>query len=166
MPERLEMIRDADAVEAEALGRDAEGEQSRGRELLRGRLVAESQRRDCGGGRHKLGPMVARPYTGWLALVPVKALPRGKSRLAGVLDEDARGDLVLFLLRRVVKACLEAGLEVSVVSPDAEVHAAARALGADAFDDGGRTSRPASGSRCSATRARPAWSCSRPTFRT
>jgi 2-phospho-L-lactate guanylyltransferase len=70
--------------------------------------------------------------------VPVKALPRGKSRLAGVLDEDARGDLVLFLLRRVVNACLEAGLEVCVVSPDAEVHAAARALGADALDDGGR----------------------------
>jgi 2-phospho-L-lactate guanylyltransferase len=79
--------------------------------------------------------MVAR--IGWLALVPVKALPRGKSRLAGVLDEDARGDLVLFLLRRVVTACLEAGLEVCVVSPDAEVHAAARALGADALDDGG-----------------------------
>jgi 2-phospho-L-lactate guanylyltransferase len=70
-------------------------------------------------------------------LVPVKELPRGKSRLAGVLDEDARGDLVLFLLRRVVKACFEAGLEVSVVSPDPEVHAAAHALGADAFDDGG-----------------------------
>jgi 2-phospho-L-lactate guanylyltransferase len=82
--------------------------------------------------------MVARSHSGWLALVPVKALPRGKSRLAGVLDEDARGDLVLFLLRRVVNACHEAGLEVCVVSPDAEVHAAARALGADALDDGGR----------------------------
>jgi 2-phospho-L-lactate guanylyltransferase len=81
--------------------------------------------------------MVARPDR-WLALVPVKALPRGKSRLAGVLDEDARGDLVLFLLRRVVRACLEAGLDVCVVSPDAEVHAAARALGADTLDDGGR----------------------------
>jgi len=85
--------------------------------------------------------MVARSLGapgGWLALVPVKALPRGKSRLAGVLDEDARGDLVLFLLRRVVAACLEAGLEVCVVSSDADVHAAASTLGADALDDGGR----------------------------
>jgi 2-phospho-L-lactate guanylyltransferase len=73
-----------------------------------------------------------------VALVPVKALPRGKSRLADVLDGDARADLVLFLLRRVVTACQEAGLAVCVVSPDAEVHAAARALGADALDDGGR----------------------------
>jgi 2-phospho-L-lactate guanylyltransferase len=81
--------------------------------------------------------MVARSHGGWLALVPVKALPRGKSRLAGVLDGDARADLVLFLLRRVVGACHEAGLAVCVVSPDAEVHAAARALGADALDDGG-----------------------------
>ena len=109
--------------------------------------------------------MVARE-AGWLALVPVKALPRGKSRLAGVLDEDARGDLVLFLLRRVVGACQEAGLEVCVVSPDAEVHAAARALGADALDDGGRDLSAASASRSSATRARSASSCSRPICRT
>src|SRR4029077_6582425 len=132
------MIRDADAVEAEALGRDAEREQLRGRELLGGRLVAEPQRRDFGGRRHKLGPMVARSHRGWLALVPVKALPRGKSRLAGVLDADGRSDLVLFLLRRVVGACLEAGLPVCVISPDPEVHAVARPLGATALDDGGR----------------------------
>jgi 2-phospho-L-lactate guanylyltransferase len=81
--------------------------------------------------------MVARSHGGWLALVPVKALPRGKSRLADVLDGDARADLVLFLLRRVVEACLEAGLAVCVVSPDADVHATARALGADVLDDGG-----------------------------
>ena len=82
--------------------------------------------------------MVARSHGGWLALVPVKALPRGKSRLADVLDGDARADLVLFLLRRVVGACQEAGLAVCVVSPDPDVHAAARSLGADALDDGGR----------------------------
>jgi 2-phospho-L-lactate guanylyltransferase len=82
--------------------------------------------------------MVARSHGGWLALVPVKALPRAKSRLGDVLDGDARADLMLFLMRRVVGACLEAGLEVTVVSPDAEVHAAARALGAAALDDGGR----------------------------
>jgi 2-phospho-L-lactate guanylyltransferase len=81
--------------------------------------------------------MVAPPR-GWLAVVPVKALPGGKSRLGAVLDGDARADLVLFLLRRVVGACREAGLEVCVVSPDAEVHAAAEALGAEALDDGGR----------------------------
>jgi 2-phospho-L-lactate guanylyltransferase len=82
--------------------------------------------------------MVARSDYGWLALVPVKELPRGKSRLADVLDADARGDLVLFLLRRVVGACFAAGLPVCVISPDAEVHAAARGLGADVLDDGGR----------------------------
>jgi 2-phospho-L-lactate/phosphoenolpyruvate guanylyltransferase len=82
--------------------------------------------------------MVARSDGGWLALVPVKALPRAKSRLADVLDGDARADLMLFLMRRVVGACLEAGLEVCVVSPDPEVHAAARALGAGTLDDGGR----------------------------
>jgi 2-phospho-L-lactate guanylyltransferase len=81
--------------------------------------------------------MVARSHGGWLALVPVKSLARGKSRLAGVLDGDARADLVLTLLGRVVEACQEAGLAVCVVSPDADVHAAARALGADALDDGG-----------------------------
>ncbi|MEY2518128.1 MAG: 2-phospho-L-lactate/phosphoenolpyruvate guanylyltransferase [bacterium] len=81
--------------------------------------------------------MVARSHGGWLALVPVKELPRGKSRLAEVLDGDARADLVLFLMGRVVRACLEAGLDVCVVSPDADVHAAARALGADVLDDGG-----------------------------
>lgn len=82
--------------------------------------------------------MLARSHGGWLALVPVKALPRGKSRLADVLDGDARADLTLSLMRRVVAACLEAGLEVCVVSPDADVHAAALALGATALDDGGR----------------------------
>ncbi|HEY3612353.1 MAG TPA: 2-phospho-L-lactate guanylyltransferase [Gaiellales bacterium] len=82
--------------------------------------------------------MVARSHGGWLALVPVKALPRGKSRLADVLDGDARADLSLALMQRVVGACLEAGLAVCVVSPDADVHAAARALGATALDDGGR----------------------------
>jgi 2-phospho-L-lactate/phosphoenolpyruvate guanylyltransferase len=82
--------------------------------------------------------MVAPSIGGWLALVPVKALPRGKSRLSDVLDGDARADLVLFLLRRVVGACREAGLAVCVVSPDAEVCATARALGAEALDDGGR----------------------------
>jgi 2-phospho-L-lactate/phosphoenolpyruvate guanylyltransferase len=82
--------------------------------------------------------MVARSHGGWLALVPVKALPRGKSRLADVLDGDARADLMLCLLARVVGACLEAGLPVCVVSPDDEVHEAARALGADVLDDGGR----------------------------
>ena len=87
-------------------------------------------------------------------MVPVKALPRGKSRLAAVLDEDARGDLVLFLLRRVVGACQEAGLEVCVVSPDAEVHAAARALGADALDDGGRDLSASVGARARAPRRR------------
>src|SRR6185503_7177150 len=107
-------------------------------ELLGGCLVAKTQWGEGRGRRHRLGPMVARSHGGWLALVPVKALPRGNSRLAELLDLGARPALVLFLLRRVVEACLDAGLEVCVVSPDADVHAAARALGARVLDDGGR----------------------------
>ena len=43
MPERLEVVRDRDAVEAEALGGESEREQVGRRELLGGRLVAEAQ---------------------------------------------------------------------------------------------------------------------------
>ena len=99
--------------------------------------------------------------------MPVKALPRGKSRLAEVLDEDARSDLVLFLLRRVVRACQEAGLEVCVVSPDAQVHGAARALGADVLDDGGRDLSASVAPRTGAPRGRAQGSsCSPPICRT
>ena len=111
--------------------------------------------------------MVARPEAGWLALVPVKALPRGKSRLAEVLDEDARGDLVLFLLRRVVGACQEAGLRSASSRPMPQVHGAARALGADVLDDGGRDLSASVAPRAGAPRRRArASSCSPPTCRT
>ena len=43
VPERLEVIRDRDAVEAELLGEQREAEQLRGGELLGGRLVSESK---------------------------------------------------------------------------------------------------------------------------
>lgn len=73
-----------------------------------------------------------------VAIVPVKSLDGAKSRLAGALEPEARRALVLGMLAGVVDAACGAGLAVCVVSPDPAVHAAARALGAEALDDGGR----------------------------
>ena len=96
--------------------------------------------------------MVARSHGGWLALVPVKALPRGKSRLADVLDGDARADLVLFLLRRVVGACLEAGLDgLRRLAGRRGARGGARARRRRARRRRARSLRPASRSRSSAT---------------
>jgi 2-phospho-L-lactate guanylyltransferase len=72
-----------------------------------------------------------------VAIVPLKALDDAKSRLGRVSSAPDRRALALTLLGRVVRACAEAGLPVVVVSPDADVHAAARRLGADTLDDGG-----------------------------
>jgi 2-phospho-L-lactate guanylyltransferase len=55
-----------------------------------------------------------------------------------VLAPEERSTLVLDLLARVVAACAQAGLPVTVVSPDPAVHRAAAELGADSLDDGGR----------------------------
>jgi len=66
------------------------------------------------------------------ALVPVKALRHSKSRLRPVLSDDQRHALVLAMLEDVV--CLLAGVPAvattAVVSPDADVLAFARQLGA------------------------------------
>ena len=55
VPEGLEVIRDGDTVEPEALGRDPEREQLGRSELLGGRLVAQAQWREWRGRRHRLG---------------------------------------------------------------------------------------------------------------
>jgi len=71
------------------------------------------------------------------ALVPAKALDRAKGRLAALLTEDERRQLVLAMLEDVVKA-LQALPEidsVAVISPDAEVLDAARALAAEAIEE-------------------------------
>ena len=69
------------------------------------------------------------------ALVPAKALDRAKGRLAAVLSEDERRRLALAMLADVtaaIAAVPEIGPGV-VVSPDAEVLARARSLGAYAL---------------------------------
>lgn len=72
-----------------------------------------------------------------VAVIPLKALDRAKSRLGEVLDADARHDLALTMLARTVDACRGAGLDPWVVSPDPAVHASAEVLGARSLDDGG-----------------------------
>ncbi|MDO8615737.1 MAG: 2-phospho-L-lactate guanylyltransferase [Dehalococcoidia bacterium] len=71
------------------------------------------------------------------ALVPAKALDQAKGRLAALLSEDERRRLALAMLEDVVRALQGAariGL-IAVVSPDAEVLALARELGAQAIQE-------------------------------
>jgi 2-phospho-L-lactate guanylyltransferase len=75
------------------------------------------------------------------ALVPVKRLDEGKSRLQGVLERHALERLTLAMLADLLEA-LRAAPEVNrviVLTPDPAVAAAARAAGAEALerDDGG-----------------------------
>lgn len=76
------------------------------------------------------------------AIVPVKALGEAKSRLAGVLSPQARRRLVLAMLDDVL-AALAATPAISqtvVVSPDAEVAAAARGRHASVCHESAPTS--------------------------
>jgi 2-phospho-L-lactate guanylyltransferase len=71
------------------------------------------------------------------ALVPAKALDRAKGRLAALLTEDERRQLALAMLEDVIKT-LQSVPEidsVAVISPDAEVLDAARALDAEAIEE-------------------------------
>ena len=74
-------------------------------------------------------------------VVPAKALPRGKSRLAPVLEEAERRALSLGFLDRVLRACLAArGVApgvVHTVSDGADALERARALGAAALAQSG-----------------------------
>jgi len=69
------------------------------------------------------------------ALVPVKALPRSKSRLRPALSDDQRQALVMAMLEDVVGLLSDvpAITTTAVVSPDADVLAFARRLGAQAI---------------------------------
>ena len=79
------------------------------------------------GRRHRLGRMVAR--TRWLALVPVKALPRGKSRLAEVLEERkgaaADSSYVASLyhkgLNKILEKVGEESVETIIAAKDAAI---------------------------------------------
>lgn len=67
-----------------------------------------------------------------VALVPVRSLSSGKSRLGEPLDAEERADLVLALLHRTVEQALAASrlAGVLVVSEDADLLRQARAIGA------------------------------------
>jgi 2-phospho-L-lactate guanylyltransferase len=67
------------------------------------------------------------------AIVPVKALPTAKQRLASVLPPPARRQLVLAMLQRVLDAVQAAGGlgQIVVVTPDAAVAELAQANGAE-----------------------------------
>ena len=67
-----------------------------------------------------------------VAVVPVRSLSSGKSRLGEPLDAEERADLVLALLRRTVEQALAASrlAGVVVVSEDADLLQQARVMGA------------------------------------
>jgi 2-phospho-L-lactate guanylyltransferase len=69
-----------------------------------------------------------------LAVVPVKRLAAGKSRLAAALGREATRALTLAMLGDVIEALRASGRidRIAVATPDAEVGEAARALGAEA----------------------------------
>lgn len=65
------------------------------------------------------------------ALIPVKSLREGKTRLSAVLSAEQRHQLTIAMLYDVLQAAIEAGLwPVTVVSADADVLSAAVAQGA------------------------------------
>ena len=74
------------------------------------------------------GPSLSRI----VAVVPVRSLSSGKSRLGEPLDAEERADLVLALLRRTVEQALAASrlTGVVVVSEDADLLRQAREMGA------------------------------------
>ena len=69
------------------------------------------------------------------ALVPIKRLTTGKSRLEGALDRSQLEALCLAMMEDVLSALLEVDAldRVIVATPDAAAAAAATALGAEAF---------------------------------
>ena len=73
------------------------------------------------------------------AIVPVKPLRRGKSRLAGALSENERADLNRLLLERTLRTLtdLKEVEQVLVVSRDSSALAIARELGARTVQEDG-----------------------------
>jgi 2-phospho-L-lactate guanylyltransferase len=100
-----------------------------------------------------------------VALVPVRSLSGGKSRLGEPLDAEERADLVLALLRRTVEAALAARrlAGVVVVSMDEDLLREARSMGAasllqetNGLNDGLNEARIAAGAVATAVMVLPA----------
>ena len=74
-----------------------------------------------------------------VALIPVKELPQAKARLAPVLEDGARRDLVLAMLRDVLAAATGCPAidGVAVVSRDEDVLAIAHEAGAEGLPEPG-----------------------------
>ena len=70
-----------------------------------------------------------------IALVPLKGFRDGKTRLSAVLDEEARGRLAFWMMRRVLRslAVAESVERVVLISKDVDARSAAQTLGADSF---------------------------------
>ena len=74
-----------------------------------------------------------------IAIVPMKPLSQGKSRLAQSLSAEQRADLVLGMLRRVLLAIKAASIEtVWVVGGDERVRNLTRNLGCDSIEELGK----------------------------
>ena len=79
--------------------------------------------------------MVTEPIN-VIAIVPMKPLAQGKSRLSQSLSAEQRADLALGMLRRVVLAIKAASVDtVWVVGGDDRVREMTRSLGADCLDE-------------------------------
>ncbi len=71
-----------------------------------------------------------------IAIVPMKPLSQGKSRLAQTLTAEQRADLALGMLRRVILAIKAASVDtVWVVGGDDRVRDMTRSLGADCLEE-------------------------------
>ncbi len=70
-----------------------------------------------------------------IALVPLKGFRDGKTRLSPVLDEDARGRLAFWMMRRVLRSLAEAQSveRMVLISKDVDAQSAAQTLGAESF---------------------------------
>jgi 2-phospho-L-lactate guanylyltransferase len=72
----------------------------------------------------------AMPTSSIRVLLPVKELAQVKRRLAAILTAEERQTLVLTMLRDVIAAVQETGLEATVLSPDPRVLMVAQEAGA------------------------------------
>ena len=71
-----------------------------------------------------------------IAIIPMKPLSEGKSRLSQDLTADQRADLVLGLLRRVIVAIRGAGMDtIWVVGGDERVNELTHLLGVDRLEE-------------------------------
>ena len=71
-----------------------------------------------------------------IAIIPMKPLSEGKSRLSQDLTADQRADLVLGLLRRVIVAIRGAGMDtIWVVGGDERVNELTHLLGVDRMEE-------------------------------